>query len=77
MKILIPLMLLNALVIDKDLYENQNLSIKFLCALYLCLSSGDLFILSIKVSPIFSYFCVIHTSVLCFSTWSLPVLRLF
>ena len=34
-------------LIDRDLCESQNVSVKFICALlvHLCLSSGDLFIL--------------------------------
>ena len=60
-----------SLLIDKDLCKSGN--IKFPCALlvYLCLSFGDLFIFSVRVSPFYSYFCVICTSVLSFSMWSL------
>ena len=41
-----------------DLCGSQNISIKFLCVLlvYLCLSSADRFIFSIRVSPFYSYF---------------------
>ena len=45
--------------------------IKFPCALlfHVCLSSRDLFIFfSVRVPLIYSYFCVIHTSVLSFYT---------
>ena len=40
-------------LIEKDLYESRNISFKFPCALfvYLCLSSGDLFIFFSKMSP--------------------------
>ena len=46
-----------SLLIDKDLYESQNVSIKFSCALlvYLYLSSRELFIFSVRVSPFYSY----------------------
>jgi hypothetical protein len=58
-----------SLVIEKDLCEYRNISVKFLCALlvYLCLSSRDLFIFSVRVSPFYSYLCVICTSVLPFT----------
>ena len=47
-----------SLLIDRDLCENRKVSIKFPCSLlvYLCLSSGDLFIFSIRVYPFYSYF---------------------
>ena len=62
-----------SLLIDKDFRESQNVSIKFVCDLlaYLCLTSGDLFVFPVRVSPFYSYFFVISTSVVSFSTWSL------
>ena len=41
-----------SLLIEKDLYESQNVTYKILCALvvYLCLSSRDLFIFSVRIS---------------------------
>ena len=50
--------------------ESRNISIKFPSALlvYLCLSSRDLFIFSVRVSTFYSYFYVIHTSILSFSS---------
>ena len=46
-----------SLLIEKHFCECQNISIKILCV-YLCLSSGDLFIFFITVLPFYSYFCV-------------------
>ena len=45
-------------LIEEDLCENQKGSIKFLYAILvnLCLSSGDLFIFTVKVSAIYCYF---------------------
>ena len=62
-----------SLLIDKQIFESQNISIKFLCALlvYLCISSRDFFSFSVRVPPFYPYFGVFLTSVLSFSTWSL------
>ena len=48
--------------LKNDLCESQNLSIKIPCALLakLCLSSGDLFIFSVRVSPFYSYVCTLY-----------------
>ena len=58
-----------SLLIEKDIYDCWNVSVKLPC-IYVCLSSGDLFSFSVRVSSFFSYFCVIRTSALFFSTWS-------
>ena len=49
-----------SLLIEKDLHEYWNGSVKFMCV-YLSLSSGDLFIFSVWVSLFYSYFCYIRT----------------
>ena len=61
------------LLINRDLCENRNVSVKFPCALlvYLHFSSRDLLIFSLRVSPFRSYFCVIRTLVLSFPMWFL------
>jgi hypothetical protein len=46
-----------SLLIEKDIRDCQNVSIKVLCVC-VCLSSGDLFIFSVKVSTFFSYFLI-------------------
>jgi hypothetical protein len=53
------------LVIEKDICECQNIGVEFPYALlvYFCLLSGDLFIFSVIVSPLYSYFCVLSFSV--------------
>ena len=58
-----------SLLIQKDLCECRNESIKFPCV-YLCLSSREHYF-SIRASPFYSYFCVIRTLVLSLSTWRL------
>ena len=45
-----------SLLIEKDLCECQNVSIKLLCAL----SCEDIFIFSVSVSPFYTYICVIY-----------------
>ena len=47
-----------SLLTEKDLCTESNVSIKFPCALliYLCLSSRNLLIFSVRVSPFYSYF---------------------
>ena len=57
-----------SLLIEKDICDCQNVSVKLPCV-YVCLSSGDLFIFSVRVSSCFSYFFVIRTSVLFLSMW--------
>ena len=47
-----------SLLIEKDISDHQNISVKLLCV-YVCLSSGDLFIF-------FYSCCIIHTLVLSF-----------
>ena len=47
-----------SLLIEKDIYDCQNVSVK-LPYVYVCLSSRDLFIFLVRVSAFFSYFCVI------------------
>ena len=54
-----------SLLFDKDICDCQNISVKLPC-IYVCLSSGDLFIFLVRVSSFFSYFCIIRTSVLSF-----------
>ena len=54
-----------SLLIEKDICDWWNVSVK-LCV-YVCLSSGDLFIFSVRVSSFFTYCCVICTLVLSFS----------
>ena len=46
-------------LIEKDLRDRRNISIKFLYV-YLCLSSGDLFIFSIRVPAYFLFFFVLE-----------------
>ena len=43
-----------SLLIEKDICDRPNVSVKTLC-IYVCFSSGDLVIFLIKVSPLFSY----------------------
>ena len=45
-----------SLMIEKDIYDCRNLSVKLPCV-YVCLSSRDLFIFSARVVSFFSYFC--------------------
>ena len=45
------------LVIEKDICDSQNVSVKFQCV-YVCLSLGDLFIFLVRVSSFFSYSCL-------------------
>ena len=61
-----------SLLIEKDPCECWNISVKFVCALfiYLYLSSRELFIFSVSFSSFYSYFCVICTSVRFPSIWS-------
>jgi hypothetical protein len=51
-----------------DICDCQNVPVKLLFV-YMCPFSGDLSIFSVRISSFFSYFCVIHTSVLSLSTW--------
>ena len=46
----------------------SKVSVKLPCV-YVCLSSGDPFIFSVKISSFFFYFCVICTLALSLSTW--------
>jgi hypothetical protein len=46
--------------IEKDFCDSQNISVKLLYA-YLCLSSSDLFIFSVRLFTFFSYFCANKT----------------
>ena len=54
-----------ALLIEKDICDRLNVSVKLLCV-YLCLSSIYLVIFSARVSSFSPYFCVVRTSVLSF-----------
>ena len=53
-----------SLRIEKDLHLCQNLSLKFRCALLVCLffSSGDFFISSVRVFSFTYHFCVFKVS---------------
>ena len=51
-----------SLLIEKDICDCENASIKLLCD-YLCLSSGDLLFFSVRVSSFYSYFLVTFTYV--------------
>ena len=66
------------LLIEKDICDCQNISVTVLCV-HVCLSAGDLFIFLVRVSSLFSYFCVICTSVRSLSMCSpfLPYLAIF
>ena len=46
-------------LIEKDLHKCWNISVKFPCALlvYLYLSLEDLFVFSVRIFPLYSYFC--------------------
>ena len=44
-----------SLLIDKDVCDRRNVLLKFPCV-YMCLSSGDIFTFSVRVSSFFSYF---------------------
>ena len=59
-----------SLLVEKDLCEFWNISVKFLCALlvYLCLSLGDLSILLVRFPFLYSHFCAIGN--LALSLWS-------
>ena len=48
-----------SLLIKKDISDCQNISVKLPCV-YVCLSSGDLFIFSVRVSSFFLYFYVTY-----------------
>ena len=52
-----------SLLIEKEICDCQDVLVKLQC-IYVCLSSGDLFIFSVTVSSFFLYFFVIRTSVL-------------
>ena len=56
------------LLIEKDICDCRNSSVELPCV-YVCLSSEDLSICSVRVSSSCSYFCVFRPSVLSFSTW--------
>ena len=57
-----------SLLIEKDLFECQNIS--GFHVLFLCLSSGDIFIVLLRVSSFFYfYFCVIPSLVLSLFMW--------
>ena len=43
-----------SLLIEKDLFECENISVKFPCV-YLCFSSRDFFIFSVRVSPFLKF----------------------
>ena len=47
-----------SLLIEKDICDRRKISAKLLCVC-ICLSSGDLFIFSIRVSSFYSYFFVL------------------
>ena len=52
----------------RDICDCRKVSVK-LPRVYVCLSSRDLFIFSVRVSSFFPYFCSICTSVLSLSTY--------
>ena len=56
-----------SLLIEENICDCRNVSVRLPCV-YLCISSGDLLIFSARVSSFYSYFCVIHNSVLSPST---------
>ena len=55
-----------SLLIVKDICDCRNVLVKLSCV-YVCLSSGDPFKFSVRVSPFFPCFCVIRNSVLSLS----------
>ena len=55
-----------SLLIEKDICDYWNVSVKLPCV-YLCLTSGDLFIFLVRVASFYSYFCVICALVLSLS----------
>ena len=63
---------INSLLIDEDLCEIRNVSIKLPCALlvHLCLSSGDLFVFSVRFSYFYSYFCYLYFGTFLFYVFS-------
>ena len=58
-------MYIYSLLIEKDISDHRKVSIKLPCV-HVCLSSGDLFIFSVRVPSFFPYFCIIRTLVLSF-----------
>jgi hypothetical protein len=54
-----------SLMIEKDICDCQNISIKLLCV-YLCLSFGDLFVFSVRVFSFYLYFCKTHVEMFWF-----------
>ena len=56
---------IDSLLIEKHICDCRNVSVELPCV-SVCLSSGDLFIFSMRVSSFFSYFCVTCTSLLSF-----------
>ena len=61
-----------SLLIEKDICDCRNVLVNLPCV-HVCLSSGDLFIFLVRVSSFFFYFCVICTSLLPLSMWSMSV----
>ena len=59
-----------SLLIQKYICDFRNVSMRLSCV-FVCLSSGDLFNLSVTVSSFLSYFSVIRILVLFLSTWFL------
>ena len=60
-----------ALLINKDLCECQNVSVKFPCAFFICVFHSETSSFFGRVSPFYSYFCIIHTSLFSFLAVSL------
>jgi len=57
-----------SLLNERDICDCWNILVKLPCV-YVCLSSGDLFILSVRVSSFFSYFWLIRISLLQYITY--------
>ena len=65
-----------SLLIKKDICVHWNVSVKVLFV-YVCLSSGDLLIFSVRVSSLFSYSCVIPTLVISHGNFHLIPVRMY
>jgi hypothetical protein len=62
------------LLIEKDICDCRNVSVNL--PYVVCFSLGDLFTFLVKVSPFFSYFYAIRTSVLSLFMWFLLIIPL-
>ena len=56
----LKLLIFTDVLIEKDICDCRNILVKLSC-FYVCFSSGDLLIFSVRVSSFFSFFCVIRT----------------